>query len=684
VRAALSAGTRAPTMRIGLDTGGTFTDCVVLRGRRIEILKLPSTPRRPAEAIRAALARIFPAGTRAGRRLELNCGTTVGTNALLERRGARVALVATTGFEDVIAIGRQARPRLYDFFVTRAEPLVPRERRFGLAERVDAEGRALLRPSRAELDRVARRVLACRPEAVAVALLFSFANPAHERAVARRLRAKGALVSASHEVLPEFREYERTAATVVNAYLAPVMTRYVAEVGRAARAAPARRAVVRVMQSNGGIVRAEAASREPVRTILSGPAGGAIGARAVAEQAGFGRIISFDMGGTSTDVALIADELAVTNEARVAGIPVAVPMLEIHTVGAGGGSIARFDRAGALRVGPESAGADPGPICYGRGTRPTLTDAHLLLGHLAPEGLLGGEFPLDEARARRGMERTRGPMRSCEEFARGIVTVANAMAEKALRLVSIERGYDPREYVLVAFGGAGGLHACALAAALGIRRVLVPNFPGALSALGILLADVVKDFSRTLRFEARTHGEAALRLRGAFSRIERQGAAEMAREGFPRSRCAALRMLDLRYLGQGYELAVPAAGDFLAAFHRAHAQRFGYADPARPVEVVNLRVRFVGATRRPAFPRLPRAGRDARPAIFGHRPAIFPAAGLKAVRVPVYARAGLAAGNRFSGPAIVAEYSATTLVDPGWRARVDSRGNLLLDRGGGE
>jgi len=668
-------------MRIAIDTGGTFTDCVILRDGRIEVLKLLSTPRCPAQAIREALGKIFE--TNAHARFELSCGTTVGTNALLERRGARVALVATAGFEDVLAIGRQARPRLYDFFTARPEPLVPSRRRFGLAERVDAEGRALLRPSPAELERMVRRVLACRAEAAAVALLFSFANPAHERALARRLRAKGVLVSASHEVLPEFREYERTATTVANAYLAPVMAGYLAEVDRAARGAPGRCAAVRVMQSNGGIARAEAAARDPVRTILSGPAGGVIGARALAERAGFRRIISFDMGGTSTDVALIDGDLRTTNEAMVAELPVAVPMLEIHTVGAGGGSIARFDRAGALRVGPESAGADPGPICYGRGVRPTVTDAHLVLGHLAPEGLLGGGFPLDEARTRRWMEQARGPMRSFQELALGILAVTSASAEKAMRVISIERGYDPRDYTLVAFGGAGGLHACSLAALLGIRRVLVPQFPGALSALGILLADVVKEFSQTIRFEARSLLLARMRLRNAFRRVERQGAVEMAREGFAPARVTALRLLDLRYLGQGYELTVPAGGDFLAAFHRAHERRFGYADAARPVEVVNLRVRFIGATRRPAFARLPRAVQDARAALLGERLAVFAGEGLRANCVPVYDRAKLAAGNRFPGPAIVAEYSATTLVEPRWHARVDSWGNLLLESGSG-
>src|SRR5258706_8697553 len=391
-------------MRIAIDTGGTFTDCVFIRKGRLEILKLPSTPRNPADAIAIALKKIFADNNSTDfAALELVCGTTVGTNALLERRGGRVALVTTAGFEDVLEIGRQARPRLYDLLVKKAEPLVPQSRRFGLAERLDSEGRALLSPSRREIARVVRAVARSGaepgagstlspPESVAVCLLFSFVNPAHEKAIARALSSAGFQVSVSHEILPEYREFERTSTTVVNAYLVPVMSRYLGEIERHAMARSAQnrkessrssRARVRVMQSNGGVLSAQAAAREPVRTILSGPAGGVLGARYVAGLAGFDRIVTFDMGGTSTDVALIyaqsGSSLGTTSETIVSEVPVAVPMLDIHTVGAGGGSISRYDRAGALRVGPESAGADPGPICYGRGEKATVSDANFLL-----------------------------------------------------------------------------------------------------------------------------------------------------------------------------------------------------------------------------------------------------------------------------------------------------------------
>ncbi|MGH9796108.1 MAG: hydantoinase/oxoprolinase family protein [Candidatus Acidiferrales bacterium] len=726
-------------MRIAIDTGGTFTDCVFVRDGRLEIVKVFSTPRNPARAIANALERILAAcpapvapailwpensriqtksphspraslhkrsGTSGADSLDLVCGTTVGTNALLERRGGRVALVTTAGFEDVIEIGRQARLKLYDFFVQRPPPLVPPARRIGMRERIADGGRVLLRPTTAELRRVTHAVQRTGAESVAVCLLFSFANSAHERAIARELRAKGLAVSVSHEILPEFREFERTATTVINAYLLPVMSRYLREIERYATTAVATprrnkgRAQVRIMQSSGGIVSAKVAAREPVRTILSGPAGGVLGAQYVAECSGFHRVIGFDMGGTSTDVALIEGGVRTTNEATVADLPVAVPILDIHTVGAGGGSIARFDRAGALRVGPESAGADPGPICYGRGDRPTVTDAHVVLGHIAPEQFLGGEFQLDERRAREWMERARGPMRTVDAFAQGIIDVANATMEKAIRVISVERGHDPRDYALAAFGGAGGLHACDLATALGMTTVLVPRFPGALSALGILRADVVKNFSQTVQLPVNLRsggfippdspkaGRAERTSRNliehvrktlapALAALEKRGLREMALEGFPPRAVRIDRLLDMRYVGQAFELTVPAGGDFVFAFHRAHEQRYGYADAKRAVEIVNVRARMSGATAKPSLPRSRPGSSDARMAIIDSRRAFFSG---KPIVAPVYDRARLRCGHRFAGPAIVMEYSATTLLPAGWSVQVDSYESLIVKR----
>jgi len=693
-------------MRVAIDTGGTFTDCLFLRGGRIEILKVPSTPGNPAKAIANALKKILeeaPVSARdrgharrgeSASTLDLLCGTTVGTNALLERRGARVALVTTAGFEDVLEIGRQARPSLYDFFVERPEPLVPRKRRFGARERVGADGSVVTRLTPAEVARVVRRVSRSHAGSVALCLLFSFLRPEHERKLALALRRGGFAVSVSHEILPEFREFERTSTTVINAYLTPVMSRYLREIARdAARAAAGKNRTpssrnaretqvrVRVMQSSGGILSARIAAREPVRTVLSGPAGGVLGAGQVARNAGFQRVISFDMGGTSTDVSLIEGTLRTTNESTISGLPVAVPMLEIHTVGAGGGSIARFDRAGALRVGPESAGAEPGPICYGRGELPTVTDAHLILGRLGGDGLLGGDFRLENARARDYMQRAiRGlrAVRSVEQFAQGILDVVEATMEKAIRVISIERGRDPRDYTLVAFGGAGGLHACSLAASLSIPRVMIPKFPGALSALGILRADVVKDLSQTVLQRVESLHAAKCALRGQFRRIVREGVRQMRREGFVPRRIRVARFLDMRYVGQAYELMVPEGGDFVGGFHGEHQQRYGYADPARPVEVVNVRVRVIGLTETINWPRRKLVDADSRGAITGRRRVYF--AG-KACDAAVYTREKLQPGNRLRGPAVISEYSATTVVPPGWQTRVDGFENLVMQQG---
>lgn len=679
-------------MRVAIDTGGTFTDCLYVRNGRIEILKIPSTPENPANAISDALQKIFTGASAADSgSLDLLCGTTVGTNALLERRGGRVALVTTAGFEDVLEIGRQARPNLYDFFVQRSAPLVPRERRFGLRERVSAEGRILAKPSGAAFARILRQVRASRADSVAICFLFSYLRPNHERTLARCLRAEGFSVCVSYEILPEFREFERTSTTVANAYLMPVMSSYLEEIElHAAKAVTRGRAKnserplaqVRVMQSNGGILSARAAAREPVRTILSGPAGGVLGAQQVAVRAGYPRIISFDMGGTSTDVSLIEGALRTTNESIVAELPVAVPMLEIHTVGAGGGSIARFDRGGALRVGPESAGAEPGPICYGRGELPTVTDAHVILGRLGSEGLLGGDFHLDIPRTRSFMQETirgnRG-VRSVEQFALGILSVVEATMEKAIRVISIERGRDTRDYTLVAFGGAGGLHACSLAETFSMPRVLVPKFPGALSALGILRADVVKDFSHTVLLAVKSAAAAALSLRRAFAQIDREGLSTMRREGFSKREIQVERFLDIRYAGQAYELSVPATGNFIRAFHREHELRYGYSSPMKAIEILNVRSRFIGLTPRLPWPRY-RPGRpECRSAIVATRDVIF---GAKSRRTPIYVREKIRAGNLVRGPAIIAEYSGTTVVPPGWRALVDSYENLTLARGG--
>jgi len=661
----------APPNAIAIDTGGTFTDCVWLERGRLRILKVFSTPADPSQAIAGAVARI--GGRRSARLLH---GTTVGTNTLLQRKGARVALVTTAGFEDAIEIGRQHRPRLYDFFFDRVAPLVPPELRFGIEERTAADGTVLRRPDARALSELADRVWARRPEAIAVCLLFSFANPGNERAVADALRRLELPLSLSHQILPEFREYERMSTVTVNAYLQPVMQTYLerlaSRLGQRPMANDQRQ--IFVMQSSGGITSLATAAREPVRTVLSGPAGGVVGAAASARRSGVDRIIGFDMGGTSTDVCLVDGAPRSTNEAEVAGLPVRVPMLDIHTVGAGGGSLARFDAAGALRVGPESAGADPGPICYGRGQLPTVTDANLLLGRLRPEAFLGGGFTLDLERTRRLMRewlKAQGVAMSLDEFAAGIVRVVNANMEKALRVVSIERGHDPRAFTLVAFGGAGPLHACELAQALGIPRVLVPAFPGALSALGILVSDVVKDYSRTVLWRRVGKTLPERELQQAFAALERQAREDLRMEGWSGTPKPE-RSLDLRYRGQGFELNVAHSARSIADFHALHQQRYGYSDPARELEVVTLRLRATLASRvQPRFaPPRARATRRARARV------LFDG---RAQQTTIVARDALRPGRVLRAPAIITEYSATTVVPPGFRFRVDRAGNLLLE-----
>ena len=681
---------RSEPLRIAIDTGGTFTDCVWIdpSTRRLRMLKVFSTPADPSRAIVDAIRKIA-----AQAQFILLHGTTVGTNTLLERKGARTALVTTAGFEDAIEIGRQARPKLYDFFFDRVEPLVAKDLRFGIQERTSAKGEILIEPTAAELQKLADRVSSARPESVAISLLFSFANAKNEHAVAESLGTLGAPLSISHQILPEFREYERTSTVVINAYLQPVMRRYLEDMERALglqtsgvrrRASgsrlPAQSNASRifVMQSSGGITALATAAREPVRTVLSGPAGGVVGAAATARSGGFENIIAFDMGGTSTDVSLVEGTIKTASDAQIAGLPISVPMLDIHTVGAGGGSLARFDVAGVLRVGPESAGADPGPICYGRGVQPTVTDANLLLGRLQPTKFLGGEFTLDLERTRRVTQawlKTQGSNLSLERFAAGVVRVVNATMEKAIRVVSIERGRDPRQFALTAFGGAGGLHACALAEALSIPHVIVPAFPGALSALGILWSDVVKDYSRTVLWRVSREIPYA-KVNQEFAALGKAAVRDFASEhweGTPRF----IRTVDLRYRGQGYELNLPLTRNLISEFEQEHRRRYGYTHAKREIEIVTLRLRAVVKSSRSHA--TADAGRTARGKIgrtsAGEAVVFFDGHKVKAT---IYPREELSARKTFRGAAIVTEYSATTIVPPGKKFRIDDAGNLII------
>ena len=669
-------------MRVGVDTGGTFTDFIyAARGGdgRLRIFKLASTPADPSRAISEGL-RIIAAESKVSlRELEIVHGTTVGTNALLQRRGARAALVTTAGFEDVLAIGRQARPALYDLDAARPEAIIPRTLRFGVRERIAATGEVLEALDGDSLAELVERLRRARVESVAICLLFSFVRPEHEQMITRALKILGVPLSVSHEILPEYREFERTSTVAINAYLQPLLGAYLKRL-RAPR--------LRVMQSSGGSISAEAAAREPVRTILSGPAGGVVGALRAASAAGFPDIITFDMGGTSTDVALCAGgQPRTTNEATVAALPVAVPVLDIHTVGAGGGSIARVDAGGSLRVGPQSAGADPGPAAYGRGSLPTVTDANLVLGRFGGAQLLGGDFKLDAHRAlevleqlAREMRAASGQQTTAQEAALGVVRVVNAGMERALRVVSVERGFDSRAFALVSFGGAGGLHACALAQSLRIPRVIVPQRPGALSALGALALDVVIDSSRTVMLDASDGGRLG-ELERAFQEMERAARGALRREGFTEERQQQrhARSVAARYQGQSFELEISpkSASTLAAAFHRAHRARYGYALGESAVEIVSARVRSRGLVDKPKRESIAHSTGGARTVAPQASALVYFTT--KPERVHVYARDELKAGARLRTPCIVTEYSSTTLVPGEARAHVDQEGNLIIE-----
>ncbi|HYM11623.1 MAG TPA: hydantoinase/oxoprolinase family protein [Bryobacterales bacterium] len=556
-------------MRLGVDTGGTFTDIVGWDGARVLTRKVRSTPDDPSRAILEGIAGLAAE--------EIVHGSTVATNALLERKGARTAFVTTKGFEDLLRIGRQNRKHLYDLLGQGRAELAPARWTFGVEERTLYDGTILQAVDPGAARSLAEELRRHRIESVAVCLLHSYANAQNELALQAEL--EGFSVSLSHEILPEYREFERASTTLVNAYVMPLMARYLKRL--ADKLAPTR---LRVMQSNGGSISAEMAGRSAIHTIQSGPAGGLLGAAAVARRAGFGRIISFDMGGTSTDVSLYDGAPGFTQESEIGDFPVRVPILNIHSVGAGGGSIARIDAGGALRVGPQSAGASPGPVCYGYGEQITITDANLFLGRIDPEKFLSGRMRLDPGRAARYLERfARSAGAGAVSVARAIIDVANSNMERAIRAVSIERGYDPRDFALVSFGGAGGLHACDLAVRLEISTVLVPRHAGVLSALGMLAADCVRDYSRSVL------GKPA---RPAFQEMERQAAAEFAGMGFPAPLCEQL--IDLRYRGQSYEITMPWAAR--ASFDAEHRRLYGYDHQGREVEGVTARLRATGVT----------------------------------------------------------------------------------------
>ena len=650
-------------MLLGVDTGGTFTDFVLLDAGTLRVHKVLSTPDAPERAILQGLAELGadPAS------LRLVHGSTVATNAVLEGQGVRTVFVTNRGLADLLTIGRQARRDLYALQPPAPAPPVPAELCLETGGRLGADGSVVEPLSEADLAALQSALETLRPQAVAINLLFSFLDDRFERAIEAVVPA-GVFVSRSSAVLPEYREYERGIATWLNAWVGPRVAGYLQCLRQQVAPAP-----VAVMQSSASTIDAEHAAQQAVRLLLSGPAGGLLGARFVAAATGRQRLLTFDMGGTSTDVALIDGEIELTSEGRIGDYPVAVPMVDLHTIGAGGGSIAAVDAGGLLQVGPRSAGADPGPACYGRGgAKATVTDANLVLGRLLPRAFLGGAMELDGAAARAAMATVASRLGlSIEDAAAGVVRLANEHMTNALRVISVPRGTDPRDFTLVSFGGAGGLHVCALADALGIREALVPMYGGVLSALGMLVAAPGRQLSRTFRAELSALQEPDIEQ--AFAALEDQAVQALIAEGERHSDLDAQRAMDLRYLGQSFTLTVPWRGlkHTEADFHALHRTRYGH-DLDQAVELVNLRVSVLGARPRLELrcpPPEATGGEAETTVLYGvPEPAV------------VWPRAQLSTGARMVGPALVTETVATTYVAPGWCGEVHESGSIVLRR----
>lgn len=676
-------------MQIGVDTGGTFTDIVAFdqASGLLDIHKVSSTPDNPAQAVLDGVCHMLDKHRCPPTDVEaLVHGTTVATNAVLTGSWAKTALVTTEGFRDVLEIGRQTRPDLYDFFAQKPEPLIPRSLRFEVPERLDYAGRVVRPLDEDAVRKLAQTLAQANVQSVAVVLLFAYLNPQHEQRVREILSQTLELpIVLSSETLPEFREYERTSTTALNAALLPVLDRYLRALEEETKALGIQ-ARWRIMQSNAGIASASFARRMPVTLLLSGPAGGVEGARFVGTQTGNQNLITLDMGGTSCDVALIHQGRAqLSSEGQIAGRPVRVPMVEMHTIGAGGGSIAWIDAGGALRVGPQSAGAAPGPVCYGRGgTSPTVTDAQLVLGRFNPQEPLGDIPALDLEAARQAIEEhIATPLKlSLEGAAAGILAVADAHMEQAIRLISIERGHDPRRFGLLGFGGAGPLHACALAQRLNIPRIIVPNAAGVLSAFGLLTAEPAHHFVQTvLSAEDKLEWP---QINALFDTFRKEAKSRFEADGMDPNHLTFLPSIDLRYAGQSFELNVPVVDRALSAddwamitqrFHQAHLQRYGHCNENECLEVVNLRLAAVGRADKPAFPTLSRFASPPNPK--QRRLVYFEPKGW--TDCPIYERKALQPTTELTGPAVLEGAESTVVVLPGQRLSVTPHGHLIVE-----
>lgn len=681
-------------IRVASDVGGTFTDSIAYdtTAREFRVSKVPTTPDNRAvgtiEGLRAALTTLGRSGADVS---YVGHGMTTATNAIIQRTGARVAFVTNEGFRDLLEIGRQNRPRLYDHRVVRTPPVAERADRYSVRGRMDERGQELTPLDEAGLKSIATRIAATNAEAVGVCFLHAYANPAHEMRAKEILEAHlgDRYVCASTELIREFREYERSSTTALNAYLIPVMDAYLGSLSELL-VDPDGLGItadvpVMVMEASGGLMTLPSARRKPVHTVLSGPAGGVVSAAEISLRAGFPDIVTMDMGGTSTDISLIINgKPQVTTQANLEGMPIRVPVVDINAIGAGGGSIASIDEGGALRVGPRSAEAIPGPACYGRGgTLPTVTDANLVVGRLGPETALGGSMTLDRdaASAALDAEVAKPLSLSTTQAATGVLRVANANMERGIRVVSVQRGHDPRDFALVPFGGAGPLHAADVAESLGIPTVLVPPAPGILCAMGILMSDLRHDLVATNLMALAAVEEA--QVWAALEPLRVQGETLLDADGVPTDARRVETFVDVRYIGQSFELSLPIAEgaglEALAeAFHSAHAHKFGHADRNAPVEIVNLRVLAVGETPPLVLPEV-EAGEQtvAADALVTQRDVFFEV-DQSWHKTPVYRREHLRVGNEIAGPAVIDEVSSTTLLRPGDQSRVDELGNIII------
>lgn len=658
-------------MQVGVDIGGTFTDFVINRDGILEIHKRLSTPHNPAEAMLAGLHHISDDLAAIN---QVAHGSTVATNAILERKGAKAALITTQGFRDVLFIGRQNRPDLYALYPTLHTPLIPRELCYEVPERLDHRGNVLTELDMQALDAVLDEVMKQDVDAIAVCFLYSFLNPQHEDAVKDRIQERGLQddwrVVLSYEVLPEFREYERTSTTALEAYVRPLMVNYTSQI----REALPDKTSLRIMKSDGGVIGAKRIREQAINTALSGPAAGVIGAFHLAKMAGFDQIITLDMGGTSTDVALCPKEPQTSPVSEIDGLPLRARFLDIETIGAGGGSIARMDAGGVLRVGPESAGADPGPIIYGNGgEKITVSDANAILGRLDKDHFLGGNMQLDRGKAYTAFEGLAADMKmGVVEAAQGVLDVANVNIDRALRRVSVARGYDPRNFTLVAFGGAGPLHACAVADRLDMPRVLIPRYPGVLCALGLLVADIRVDHSLPILMTA---GRGVIaRLRAIQAELLSKGRDDLREEGVVDDDMVFDMTLDMRYAGQSHELSIPFGVDVISEFHDMHQATYGHALREKAVEIVNMRLRASGTIAKPEMLEEMHQKKSPESAKIGVKPS--PLGGT----MTLYQRDDLPIGAEFKGEALVFQLDSTVYIAKGWAAKVDGYRNLILER----